>query len=210
MDSNLILYKNVFDRNEAKEITFGDFINNPENCLNEYDSSRVSIWDEIQNEKSKAIRNELKRNNLPAASFTQTNILSIDIDGIQDSPEIVERCIDRLCDPSSFYYMDGETQVLAVQSSVSGNIVAYFKYDCSPEDYSKLYYLIYLKITMLLGVNVDFLPDVGRLRYLSNGKVHYLNEDALPVTDMFEGDELPKIYATEKPKNARKIIYKSL
>jgi hypothetical protein len=93
--------------------------------------------------------------------------------------------------------------------SVSGNVVAYFKYECYTKEFPFLYYRIYLELTLLLSVNIDFLPEIGRLRYVSIGEIHHYNENSETLTEILEVDELPYINTSVKKDKARRVIFGS-
>jgi len=96
-----------------------------------------------------------------------------------------------------------------VMESVSGNIVVYFKYECYTKEFPFLYYKIYLELTLLLSVNIEFLPEIGRLRYVSTGEIYLYNENSDTLTEILEVDELPYINTSVKKDKARKVIFGS-
>jgi hypothetical protein len=96
-----------------------------------------------------------------------------------------------------------------VKESVSGNLVAFFQYDCSVMNYPYLYYKLYLELTLLLGVTIDYLPEIGRLRYVGGPGCLYKNEDARIVTELLKVNTLPKIQTSITPAQARNIKYGS-
>lgn len=192
-------YRNVFSRDFSTEFTFDDFINNPEKILNHYDLD-VAELERIKNIEDKAERNNEKRNLIPAVDISSASVLSIDIDGIHNNPALKSIIIDKLKRLDLTY---------AVKESVSGNVVAFFKYDCNSSDFKFLYYKLYLELTLMLSVNIDFLPEIGRLRYVSLGETYYINEDSKVVTEMLVVDQLPYINTVVKKDKARGIIYGS-
>lgn len=199
---DLIIYKSVFDRSEA--ITFSPeiFFTQPLDIFEAFKiDSPVANAEAIAVQEDKQLRNNMKRDLLPAASFGVANILTIDIDDIAKDyykkKEVVQRLVD-------------QGQALAVQESISGNVVAFYKFDCSIEDFPFLYYKIYLELTLLLGVNIDFLPDFGRLRYVNPIAETYLyNPDAPALTETLKVGKLPAINTQVGIQGARNVIYRS-
>jgi len=197
----VIAYRNVFNRNDNKQFSFEQFIKSPEEIFLAFNQDEFKK--ELESIKSivdKEERNIAKRNYIPAVDLSQSGILSIDIDGIFDNLELKLKIIQKLKNLKS---------VLCVMDSVSGNIVVYFKYECYAKEFPFLYYKIYLELTLLLSVNIDFLPEIGRLRYVSTGEIHYYNEDSELLTEILEVDELPYINTSVKKDKARRVIFGS-
>lgn len=195
----IIVYKSVFDRNTFIESDFDTYLNNPINIFKELESDFDSV-SKIYSTEDKQSRNDLKRELLPAMDLSQSGILAIDIDGIYNNDSLKNRIIDRLQTLDHTY---------VIKESVSGNIVAFFKYDCSVLKYPFLYYKLYLELTILLGVNIDFLPEIGRLRYVGDAGFIYKNDESSIVTEIIEVDSLPYIKTSVSPNRARGIKYGS-
>lgn len=194
--NNIICYQTVFKRNNTKEVSVDTFFNNPIQIYKEWESHTDEeindILNQIKNANSKEYRSELKRNNLPAVSLYQSGFMTIDIDGLEDKPEEKQRLIDILKTDSSVY---------CLQESVSGNLVIFYKFDASEEDYPYLYYKKYLELTLKLEVSIDFLPDYKRLRYVSLGEKYILNENAVTLTELLKVDHmLTPVSKSDKPK----------
>lgn len=201
MKSTIYAYKNVFNRENPKEFTFSDFINEPHLIfegfgLHDYEKKLA----EIKAIEFKPERNNEKRDYIPAVDISNASVLSIDIDGISDKPAVKEKIINQLKRLNTTF---------CIKESVSGNIVAFFKYDCSMNDFKFLYYKLYLELVLMLSVNIDFLPEIGRLRYVSLGETFYINEDSETLTETLIVDELPYISTAVKKDGARKVIFGS-
>lgn len=201
IDRPVMAYKNVFSRNEVKQFSFYEFIKTPEVIFLEFgqDNFKQEL-DNIRNIADKEERNLAKRNYIPAVDLSQSGILSIDIDGIFNNPDLKSKIISKLQKLNS---------TLCVMDSVSGNLVAFFQYECKTVQFPYLYYKIYLELTLLLSVNIDFLPEIGRLRYVSIGEIHHFNDNSEILTEALEVDELPYINTSVKKDKARKIIFGS-
>ena len=193
-------YKNVFNRDCSLQTTFSEFATNPASIFKYFNVDMADVLGRIKSTANKDIRTELKRTLLPAVKLSNSGLLSIDIDNIHDLPDIKALVVRKLSE-NSFCHM--------VKESVSGNIVAFFKYECNKEDYKFLYYRLYLELALSLGVNIDFLPDVERLRYLSNPEYLYLNENSNTLTEMLKVDVLPQIKTVIPKDRARRIRYGS-
>ena len=195
----IIVYKNVFDRDTIFESTFETYLNNPSEIFDALGNDLESL-ETIRNEADKYKRNDLKRTNLQEMDLSMSGVFAIDIDGISNKPELKKKIVDKLSNLPTTY---------VVKESVSGNIVAFFKYDCSVAKYPFLYYKMYLELTILLAVNIDFLPEIGRLRYVDANPVIYMNESSDVVVDILEVDELPYIKTSLGRKDARHARYGS-
>lgn len=197
----IIAYENVFKRENIKEFTFEDLIHNPKNIFLGFQKINYNNQlDYIRNLPNKEERNQLKRNFLPAVDLSFCQVLSIDIDNILTDLSKKNEIISKLKTRSDLF---------SLKESVSGNLVAFFKYDCTVSDYPFLYYKIYLELVLFLSVNIDFLPEIGRLRYVSLGETYHYNDDCEVLTEILKVDDLPYIN-TSTPKNkARKIIFGS-
>ena len=64
-------------------------------------------------------------------------------------------------------------------------------------------------MTLLLGVQIDYLPELNRLRYVSINEPLYFNFDSDPVTEKLEGLETPPYITSVTAREARKLKYKS-
>ncbi len=201
MEQTIYAYENVFNRENPKEVTLRDFIMNPEFIYMEFDKEDYEgeLY-KIKQIENKQERNNYKRNYLPAVDISPASVLSIDIDGIFDKPTIKQSVIDKL---------KKLPETLAIKESVSGNIVAFFRYECQSNQFKFLYYKIYLELILKLSVNIDFLPEIGRLRYVSTGETYYLNENSEVLTEIIEVDELPYITTVVKKDKARGLVYGS-
>ncbi len=201
MDKIIYAYENVFNRENPKEVTLRDFIVNPVFIYMEFDKEDYEgeLW-KIKQITDKKERNDYKRNYLPAVDISPASVLSIDIDGIFDKPDLKKKVIDKL---------KKLPETLAIKESVSGNVVAFFRYECEAKDFKFLYYKIYLELILKLSVNIDFLPEIGRLRYVSTGETYYINEECDVLTEILEVDELPYISTVVKKDKARVAIYGS-
>ena len=198
----MITYKNVFNRENFKEITSDKFFTDPESILKGFGIEQPKeLAKMIKNTADKVLRNDLKRELLPAANISTAGLLSIDIDGISTDFYLIKKITEKLIS-------DG--RALAVQESVSGNLVAYFKFDCSVADYPYLYYKLWLEFTLLLGVSIDFLPDLQRLRYISLGDLYHYDDGAPVITEILKIERLPSINTNITVRDARGIIYRSV
>lgn len=194
----MVIYKNVFDRDEfTTKFSLGDFLINQEDIANHFGVD-ASVWERIPLIEDKAQRNQFKRDNLPACAPAEVGVMTFDIDSIRDKD--VDRAVEKI------YTM--EMDVHAIQKSVSGGLVLYYRFDCTLDDFAFVYYRKYLELTLLLGVNIDFLPDLSRLRYLSMSTL-YVNKDAKPLTEALRVGVLPVINANVSPTGARRVIYGS-
>jgi len=197
-ERKVTIFRRVFDRKTTADTTFEAYAFHPEEILTHFgDENPKLTFDEIKLTVDKQERNRIKKDKLPAMTLEGTNLLCIDIDGIPN--EIVFSSIVLILSHHTCCYM--------AKRSVSGNICAFFKYDCSPEDYQYLYYKLYLELTLLLGVNIDFLPEIGRLRYLSEAGSLYYNEDSDTLTEILKTERLPYIETSPgKHTNIRKTM----
>lgn len=206
----ITVYKSVYNRKDPYTSDLDTFINNPESI---YDMLGYTDWKEklveIRSEDHKPTRNEMKRAYLPAVDISESGYLSIDIDGISHDEDLKQKIIDKLYHKPSCY---------ACMDSVSGNLVAFFKYGIEDEKFRALYYKLWLELTLELGVNIDFLPEKNRLRYISDGTVHFIHDEVnvRELVDYLEVEELPFIKAAdntpktdEEKKIKRDIIFRS-
>lgn len=201
MERTIIAYKNVFDRDNNKQFDFDDMINGREEIFKAFGiTDYQEKLEDIRNTSDKEARNIKKREYLPAIDLSMSGVLSIDIDNIFHDLVLKEKVIKRLKTLRSCH---------CVMESVSGNVVAFFKYDCSAKDFPFLYYKIYLELTLLLSINIDFLPEIGRLRYLSMGEVYHYNEDSEELDEIIECEELPYINTQVKATKARRLVFGS-
>jgi hypothetical protein len=199
MEGLIRVYKNVFSREDFKDYEFNDFITSPMKILSDFNVTEEVLL-EIRNTPVKEDRNDLKRKTLPAIDFSQCELLTIDIDAISDDAAIKEQCINRLSKLDT---------CLLIQETASGNLVAFFRYKCRADDFKFVYYKLYLELTLLLSVSIDFLPEIGRLRYLNAGLNYYYNPDSKVITEMLRVKELPYINTQVKKPGARSVIYGS-
>ena len=182
------LYKNVFNRVDTTEIPLEDFLQTPSKIFNSLGLSDYKTrTEEIKSIKDKDLRNHEKRNYYPAVDLAPANILSIDIDGISEDADLIEDLIVKFKSMDSCY---------ACMETASGNLVALFKYKCSPEDFRHLYYKLFLELTLSLGVNIDFLPEINRLRYVSTGELYFINKDSRTLTEILKVKKVPYIRST--------------
>ncbi len=201
LNRKLIAYRNVFSRGEFVETTFSVFLNDPVMIYNHFGVSEIlPLWSSFLDSSTPPdeIR-EKKRTQLCAVNFSMSGILTIDID-VSDDQELKTQIANKLSKLDC---------CLAVKQSVRGNLVAFFPYDCSVADYPFLYYKLYLELVLLLGVNVDFLPELGRLRFVSGGPTLHFNADASVLTEVLRVDRLPYINAKLSPKEARAVKFGS-
>ncbi len=202
------IYKNVFDRKDPKDYSINEFFFQPSKIL-KYFSRNILTSEplflarkitEIELESIKEVRNETKRTFLPAADFSNTVLFSIDIDNVSHNFQLKKKLVDKLSAlPSTF----------VVQESVSKNLVAFFKWNGRASDYPLIYYKHYLEMTLLLGVQIDYLPELNRLRYVSINEPLYFNVDSDPVIEKLEGLETPPYITSVTAREARKLKYKS-
>lgn len=178
--SNMVtLYKNVFDRNDLRQITFEEFINFSED---------KEIFQKIKSIEDKTARNQYKRDNLKAADFSNCDFFCVDIDNINQRERL--EIINKLA-KIDFVWI--------VKESVSGNLCVFIKYDTNLKDkFEYVYYKKYLELTLQLGINIDFLPEIGRLRYVSDGQIFFRREVPMIVNDDLDFGELPYINTNGK------------
>jgi hypothetical protein len=201
MNRKIIAYKSVFERKDTREFDFLDLIKNQEVIFNAFkiDDYKDELY-RIKNIENKELRNNEKRNYIPAVDLSMSGVLSIDIDNIFQNQELKQKVITKLSKISSCF---------AVMESISGNVVAFFKYECSTVEFPFLYYKIYLELTLLLSVNIDFLPEIGRLRYVSIGELYHFNENSDVLDEIMEVETLPYINTQVGKDKARKAIFES-
>lgn len=199
MKNKIIVYENVFNRDKPLESTFGVYLTQPETFFTHF-NKEVGMLEEIKNTKDKELRNSLKRNNLPAMDLSMSNILCIDLDNVRGDDFKMNNIVNKLSQLKS---------CLCVRKTASNNLCAFFKYNCSIEDYPYLYYKLYLELTILLSTNIDFLPEIGRLRYVTLDEVLYLNENSEVIYDILKVESLPYINTQINKDKARKTIFGS-
>jgi len=201
MNRKVIAYQNVFNRNDNAEFDFLDFIHNPELVFNAFKIDDFeSELARIKSIENKEERNNAKRNYIPSVDLSMSGVLSIDIDGIFNNPDLKSKVISKLQNLKSCF---------VVMESVSGNVVAFFKYECTTVEFPFLYYKIYLELTLLLSVNIDFLPEIGRLRYVSIGEVYHFNENSETLDEIMDVETLPYINTVVKKDKARTLVFGS-
>ncbi len=201
MNRKIIAYRNVLERNNTAEFSFTDLIENPEVIFHAF---KINDFEEelskIKNIENKEERNQVKRNLLPAVDLSMSGVLSIDIDNLTDKPHVKQKCIEKLSKLDTCFVL---------MESVSGNLVAFFKYECTTVEFPFLYYKIYLELTLLLSVSIDFLPEIGRLRYVSNGQIYHYNENSEELTETIDVEDLPYIKTSVTKDRARKVVFGS-
>lgn len=193
------VFETVFDRDNVYEVSFKDFLYNTDTIL-EYFNTPKEIFSDIRSFTAKKDRNECKREHLPAGCTTDDSILSIDIDSIRGDEYKIKEIYNKL---------KGDDDLLAIQKTVSNGLVLYYRFNCSFEEYPFLYYKKYLELTLRLSVNIDFLPDFTRLRYVSDGEVLHYNEFADTLTEILDVGFLPSINTVVDKENARRTVYGS-
>jgi hypothetical protein len=197
----VIVYRNVFKREEVVQTDFNTFIKNPQSIFNSFEIDNFEQeLENIKNIQVKDERNNAKRNFIPAVDLSQSGVLSIDIDNISKDELLKTKIIEKLKKLNSVY---------CLMESVSGNLVVFFKYECYTNQFPFLYYKIYLELTLLLSVNIDFLPEIGRLRYVSLGEVYIFNENSEVLDELLEVETLPYINTQVGKEKARKTVYGS-
>lgn len=199
MGKQILVYKNVYSRKETKYYDLLKYIEQPMDILSDFGVTEDDLKN-IKATEDKQDRNELKRQKLPAVDFSMCGLLTIDIDGISDDKTTKNRIIDVLSKTDTCYLL---------QETASGNVVAFFKYDCKVGDFQFLYYKIYLEMTLLLSVSIDFLPEINRLRYLNAGEIYHLNESCKVLTKILKVDNLPYINTKVTKDKARRVVYGS-
>jgi len=201
MTRKIIAYRNVFQRENANEFDFIDLLQNQEVIFHSFkmDDYETEL-NRIKAISDKQERNEEKRKYIPAVDLSMSGVLSIDIDGIFDNELLKSKVIDKLKKLSTCF---------AVMESVSGNVVAFFKYECTTIEFPFLYYKIYLELTLLLSVNIDFLPEIGRLRYVTIGELYHFNENSDTLDEIMDVEVLPYINTQVGKDKARKAIFGS-
>lgn len=188
---NAIMYRRVFDRANPIEVSFDDVLYDEGKLFqmlgqNDY-KSKLKYINKL---KTKDIRNYHKRDYLPVVELYPAGILSIDIDNLYGDEVKIKKIVDILSD---------HDYCRAIKGTPSGNLVAFFKFECEDEDlFPYLFYNIYLELTLLLSINIDFLPESRRLRYISNGHVYYTNEYSEVLTKTLIVENLPYIVTTPK------------
>ena len=202
----VICYERVNRRENKKEVSIETFFENPREIFSLWGEPSVSVdavFRLLKEQTEKQYRNDLKREYLPAVSLDQVKIMSIDIDGLEDSPEAKQSIIGQLKNDESIY---------CLQESASGNLVIFYKFDCSTEDYQYLYYKKYLELTLRLEIEIDYLPEINRLRYVSLGEKYIYNKDAKPLTELLKVNRMltPKKEVKEKePAKAFELLTKA-
>lgn len=199
----ITVYKNVFSReNPATIFTFDDYLFNPDLIFKHFRLDLDTQLNKVIHEADKTARNVLKRELLPAMDASPANIFALDIDDVQDYSNRFGVWSERLLEIGAY----------CVKESVSGNIVAFFRYspDISVSEYPFVYYKKYLETTLALGVNIDFLPEINRLRYVGAPGVLAINDNAPVLTEGLHVGQLPTINTHVTPTEARKRVYKSL
>tara|TARA_R100000656_G_scaffold122935_1_gene98959 strand:- start:494 stop:1153 length:660 start_codon:yes stop_codon:yes gene_type:complete len=191
MDDLITVYRRAWDRKSVELFTMDTFLFKPEVIAEKFGDRNINVTiGHIKRTKDKEYRNFKKRDELPIAELFDAGYLAIDIDDLYGDQKEIDRLVKLFeADPNCY----------AVKGTPSGNLVAFYKFDCSEEDFPKLYYKLYLELTLKLSCNIDYLPDARRLRYLSNGEIYHYNEQSGIVTEMMEMDEVP-IIKKVKPK----------
>ncbi len=204
-EHKVLIYRNVFNRENPIESDFFQFLTEVKEIYR--DKLQIGfveleeVLTEIKQEENKWNRNNLKRDNLAAVDFSLAGILCIDLDHIRGYEETKKSTIVEK--------LKTLKTVLAIRETVSGNLCVFFKYDCAVKDFPYLYYKIYLELTILLSTNIDFLPEIGRLRYLTPDEVLYVNADSETLTEVLRVENLPYIQTTVSKNEARKRVFGS-
>lgn len=194
---NVIKYNTVFDRSQPQLISFDGFIT--------ADPELVNVFNEIRNISDKKARNEFKRNNLFAVDLCLTNIIRIDIDEPDD--RIKAEIVTKLTNKFPYTWI--------IQESASGNLCLYIRYFRPMlKDYKfwQIYYKLWLELTLLLEVNIDFLPEQNRLAYKSNGQIYYKAEAPKEYCHAIKVPFLPYINTNKKTEggdNIRNVAFGS-
>lgn len=184
------LYAAVYKRDVSKMIPLKDFLFQPESVYYAFDKlDAPEKLESISQIEDKIDRNQAKRDYMMAVDLSPAKVLAIDIDNIAQISGCVEFVVEKLSAlPSCF----------AIKKSISGNVFALFRWDCDEGMFQFLYYQLWLELTMLLKLNIDFLPELGRLRYVSLGEPLYYNADAVVLSEYIELDSLPYINTAVK------------
>lgn len=190
MENNVLMYKTVFDRGDSGVTDFHTVLHNEGDIFSKFGiKSYKTKLKYIKNIKTKEIRNHHKRTMLPVVKLYPAGILSIDIDNIYGDEKEISRLVDLLKELDT---------CRAIKGTPSGNLVAFFRFKCDePKDFPYLYYKLYLELTLLLNVTIDFLPEVGRLRYISNGEVYHDNPESKVLHEILKVKQLPYITTKE-------------
>jgi len=152
-----------------------DFLMNPEEIYTAFQKS-TDFALRIPAMGDKDLRTEAKRH-LPAADLSGARILTIDIDNVASNHEAMVRIIDTLKAIDS---------CLCIKHSVSGNLVAFFRYKCLKKEYLHIYYKLYMELTLALKIPIDYLPEPNRLRYVSLGSPIYFNKKAKVLDEVIK------------------------
>lgn len=183
--ADIIIYRRVFDRKHPSKTDFETFLLRPQELMEGFSEGSLDwIIGVIKRTKDKDYRNHLKRNNLPVVELYPDGILSIDIDDLYGDEKQINRIVDIL---------KKDEFCLACKGTPSKNLVAFYKFKCTDEQFPYLFYKLYLELTLKLNKHIDFLPEKERLRYISNGKVYFHNPDSKVLTEVLKVDELPYI-----------------
>lgn len=197
MEKNIQVFNTVFDRKVPTLVSLHELLFQPEEIYKQCNVENYEhMFADIERERDKKLRNDLKREYLLAADVSGAYVLCVDIDDINDRPEKFEYVLDKLKN------MD---ECLCVKKSVSGNIVAYFRWETTEELFPYVYYKLWLMLTMALSINIDFLPELNRLRYVSLGLPLWYNPDASVLTEPLIVQNLPYISV-----NAKKEVFSSV
>lgn len=176
MKNNLTVYRRVFDRKTVANVDLETFLLRPEEVLNAFGEKGLNkLIGVIKRTKDKEYRNYKKRENLPVAEMFTAGALVIDLDDLLGDEGKINGLVSILRDDAHCHCIKG---------TPSKNLMAVYKVDCTEEDFPKVYYKLYLELTLKLGIHIDYLPEPGRQRYLSNGRVFYYNPDSVPLTEM--------------------------
>lgn len=185
MEDLITVYRRAFERKFIELVEFDTFLFKPQVVFEKFGGKNLNVTiGHIKRTKDKEYRNFKKRNELPIADFFDGGYLSIDLDDIYSDKVEIDRLVG-IFEQDEYCY--------AVKGTPSGNLVAFYKFDCTEEDFPKLYYKLYLELTLKLSRNIDYLPEPRRLRYLSNGEIYHYNEESKVLTEMINMDEVPVI-----------------
>lgn len=203
MKKKIKVYRTVFDRSLFKEFNFIDLLENPAKIAKAYGIEPLEYEQYclgIKEISDKEERNLAKRNFFPACDISPSGFLSIDIDNISDQKTLKGDILKKLSDLKECF---------AVQESASGNLVAFFKFKCEEQDFKYVYNKIYLELSMFLKTEIDYLPEIGRLRYVSNGKLLYKNTRSRVLKEKINVEIEPKAKRAVRSKIGKRLIYKS-
>tara|TARA_R110000851_G_scaffold258099_1_gene410511 strand:- start:149 stop:751 length:603 start_codon:yes stop_codon:yes gene_type:complete len=193
-----ILFKSVFNRVNPQSICLDTFLREPSKAFEQLGiKDFVKRSEKIKSIEDKTQRNHEKKNFYPAVDLSPCNVLSVDIDGISGDTKLINSLVEKL---------EAIPECYACTETASGNLVGYFYYSCTPELFQHLYYKLYLELTLSLAVEIDYLPEINRLRYVSLGKTHFIKSEAKPLVKVLQVRKVPRLSPNE---NTGQVIWKS-